>query len=725
MKGIFHKISQVTNYLLISFLAIFHQIASADTDWPQELSGENGSIVVYQPQPEKLAGNTLTARAAMAIELKGKDPIYGVFWFTSIIETDRSANTVTIKDIKVLKVGWPDSKESGEEQFTVFVEKKLKNSSFTASLSKLTASLATSEYVKRSLENIKNDPPVIIFKDKLTVLLNYDGNPIFKAIENSNYQRAMNTPFAVVKASNSKYFLTSGNFWYQASNALGPWVVTQQPPADLVAMMPKSDDDNNDKQVVTVAPAIVSAVKATELVVSSGKAEWVSLVGGKLLYVKNTETPWLRELSSGDMYLLLSGRWFKSKSEQGPWAFLRADKLPKSFQDIPPESEIGGLRSSVAGTEEADQAVLDAQIPQTAAINRNEAKLTVSYHGKPDFKNISGTDVAYAINTAAQVLKIKGVYYAVDNGVWFTADNADGPWQVADTIPKDEIALIPPSSPVYNTTYVTIYDSTPDVVYVGYTPGYMWSYSYYGVPIYGTGWYYPPYMGGWYYPRPPTWGMHAGYNPWTGWSYGVSWGSPFFRVGVSWGGGYGGYYRPCCGGWYGGGYRGGYHRTTININGNINIGNTVNVGNRAQVRNNINNSRSRENIYSRPENKARNTKQNLANNNLNRAKNRPNRANNVFADKNGQVVRRDGNKWQKRSNNDWKNIPQQRSRNNLPSTINKPSMQRPQQKPQQRPTTRPQQRPTFDHGGMNRDLRARKMGGSHRQMPTRSHGRKR
>ena len=38
------------------------------------------------------------------------------------------------------------------------------------------------------------------------------------------------------------------------------------------------------------------------------------------------------------------------------------------------------------------------------------------------------------------------------------------------------IYTIPPSSPVYYVTYVRIYGSTPDVVYIGYTPGYLGSY---------------------------------------------------------------------------------------------------------------------------------------------------------------------------------------------------------------------------------------------------------
>ena len=76
----------------------------------------------------------------------------------------------------------------------------------------------------------------------------------------------------------------------------------------------------------------------------------------------------LRDLPTGNMYLLLSGRWFRSKSEDGPWTFVRADELPPAFAEIPPASDLGGLRTSVAGTPEAEEAVLDAHIPQTAAI---------------------------------------------------------------------------------------------------------------------------------------------------------------------------------------------------------------------------------------------------------------------------------------------------------------------------------------------------------------------
>jgi hypothetical protein len=40
----------------------------------------------------------------------------------------------------------------------------------------------------------------------------------------------------------------------------------------------------------------------------------------------------------------------------------------------------------------------------------------------------------------------------------------------------DDVESIPASNPHYNVKYVHVYDSTPDVVYVGYTPGYYGSY---------------------------------------------------------------------------------------------------------------------------------------------------------------------------------------------------------------------------------------------------------
>jgi len=351
--------------------------------------------------------------------------------------------------------------------------------------------------------------------------------------------------------------------------------------------------------------------------------------------------------------------------------------------------------------------VHDAAIPQTAAIKRSEATLTVEYDGQPKFEKIKGTDVSYAVNTGAQVLEIDGRYYAADNGVWFTSAAANGPWVVADSVPEEKIAEIPPSAPVYNTTHVHIYESTPDIVYVGYTPGYLWSFPYYGVPVYGTGWRYPPYYGRWYYPRPPTWGFNVGYNPWTGWSFGLSWSNGFFSFGISWGGGYGGHYRPwgCCGGWYGGGHRG---PVVINT-GDINIGNSINIGNRAEINNRIGNNtqinnrvqNSRQNIYNKPENRARNADKAAVTRDLKQARAATGRPNNVYADRSGQVAKRDGQNWQTREGGQWQTAAEQRP---AAKPAARPATQT------STPATRPASRPKLDTRDLNRSHQARQTG---------------
>ncbi len=642
----------------------------ADIDWPQEVIADEGKIIVYQPQPEKLEGNQLFGRSAMSLELKKQaDPVFGVFWFKARVDTDHDSGTATIHSFEVTRVRWPDSKDAGEQRLTRIIENAIPKTGFEISLERLSASLASAEQEEKSLADLKNDPPVIIFQQKLAVLLFFDGEPRFAEIENSHYQRAVNTPFLVVRDKNNKQvYLSNGDNWYSANDPLGPWKLVKSVPTDLVKSLPRSADGSRLFNISSdeFGPEIVVAKKPTELIVSDGKPSWETLPNGDLLYVRNTETPWLRDLAGGNMYLLLSGRWFRAKTTAGPWTFVRADELPESFAEIPPASDIGGVRTSVAGTPEAEEAILDAQIPQTAAINRSEASLIVEYDGHPEFEKIPGTDVSYAINTGVQVLRIYEKFYAVDNGVWFVSSSATGPWQVADEIPDEAIAKIPPSAPVYNTRYVYVYDSTPTVVYVGYTPGYLWSYTYYGVPVYGSGWYYPPYVGPIYYPRPWTWGLAVGYNPWTGWNYGLTWSYGFIAIGYT----FGHHHHHHHGhGWYGGGYRRpvSIYNGRINV-GDTNIGNNISAGNRKKINQQLaqrpriqKNQINKDNLYKRRENVSRTADRKKPQQNFQKSqvstKRANKRANDVFADKNGNVVRRTDNSWQTREQSQWKNNP--------------------------------------------------------------------
>ncbi|HEY8734267.1 MAG TPA: hypothetical protein VIL90_06850, partial [Puia sp.] len=246
----------------------------------------------------------------------------------------------------------------------------------------------------------------------------------------------------------------------------------------------------------------------------------------------------------------------------------------------------------VAGTDAAKDAVMDAEIPQTAKVDRNTATTTVTYDGRPKFTDIDGTNLQYAVNTSSTVLRNggDGRFYVVDNGVWFVSDNATGPFTVSTVRPVD-VDLIPPSYPVYNAKYVNIYDVDPDYVYTGYTPGYLNSFVYGPTVVYGTGFYYSPWFGSYYYPRPWSWGFNFGYTPYFGWGYGWGYDPGWFSLGFGYGfgNGYGygydgcgwwgpSFYHPACwGGWYGGSRPYGFYGSNFYVHNNIHVNYANNV----------------------------------------------------------------------------------------------------------------------------------------------------
>ena len=306
---------------------------------------------------------------------------------------------------------------------------------------------------------------------------------------------------------------------------------------------------------------ILVSTEPAELIVTDGPPRFAPEAGGELLIVTNTESDMLVEVETQRTFVLLSGRWFAAAGATEPWTFVASNELPESFADIDPDGDWGYLLTWVAGTEMAQEAVLDSYVPQTAAIKR-DATIEVSFDGEPKFEPIEETSLYYAVNTQSQVIQAGDRYFAVEEAVWYVADDPSGPWRVATEVPE-EVQAIPASSPVYNVKYVEVFDSTPEVVYVGYYPGYLHSYHYHGSLVYGTGWWYRPWWGPYrFYPRHRTWGFHVRWNPWWGWSAGFSWSSGRWTFGIGtggWGWSWGwsrGWWGPA--GWHG--YRRGYHR---------------------------------------------------------------------------------------------------------------------------------------------------------------------
>ena len=103
-----------------------------------------------------------------------------------------------------------------------------------------------------------------------------------------------------------------------------------------------------------------------------------------------------------EYYVLVSGRWFRARSFDGPWENVSNAALPSDFAKIPESHPKGTALVSVAGTPQAREAVLANTIPQTATVTRSAATLSPRYDGEPQFKLIAGTPLQYAVNSPTQ-----------------------------------------------------------------------------------------------------------------------------------------------------------------------------------------------------------------------------------------------------------------------------------------------------------------------------------
>ncbi|MDP9174585.1 MAG: hypothetical protein M3O30_12065 [Planctomycetota bacterium] len=512
----------------------------AVTYWPVALDAADGHIEVYQPQPEAMKGDTLTARAAASLlRPSASPPVFGTAWFTAHVITDRDTRTATLSGLTINDVRLPGATATEQQDFASAIRRQLSTMEVTFPLDQLMTSLDTAQQEHTEAAHIETSPPRIIFSTTPATVISVNGPPRLLSVDGqSGVSRVANTPFILLFDNTSRrYYLKAGARWVTALDLPGPWLdTTNIPPAigaageelAILATQPSAP------KAVELAPAaadakIIVATDPTELIVTTGDPQFTPLSGGSLLYASNTASDLFLDQADHRYYLVLSGRWYAAAGFQEPWQYVASDRLPPEFAQIPADSPKADVLSFVAETTEAREAVLDAGIPQTATIRRDAgADLTVAYDGEPKFQNVpESPGVSYALNTPEEVLRVNGQYYCCHQAAWYWSDTPTGPWTVSATVPP-AIYTLPPSCPDYNVTFVYVYDYYPDYVTCGYLPGYNGTFVYGSTIVYGTGYDYPGWYGTAYFPPACTWGFAAYYDP-----FACDWG---FDVGLYWGG---------------------------------------------------------------------------------------------------------------------------------------------------------------------------------------------
>jgi hypothetical protein len=499
--------------------------SASDSSWPREKYSNGTRLIIYQPQVDDWKDfQDLSWRMAISLTPKGGKTVVGVVEMKgTTTNIDNVAKLVTISNPEVTGSYFPGldkaAAERMEQLFKTFVP-----ANFSISLHNLIASTPKKEAPAGA--QLNNEPPQIFVGYKPSILLSVNGEPVLSEVPNTNLKFIVNTQWPLFfDEGNSTYYLAVGQHWLAANKLEGQWSPTKKLPPDL-SKVPEDKQWSALKKFIPpsaksggVTPNVFYSNKPAEVILFDGQPAYAKIPDTQLEYATNTNSVVFVFMPKQQFYYLTAGRWFSAPDLQGPWTYATPD-LPADFAKIPLSSPASAILATVPGTEEAQDAVLLAQVPTTITVNQKEAaaKVKVDYAGDPKFEPIKGTSMAYATNTADKVIKVGDVYYLCLQGVWFISPNPAGPWTTCTSVPQ-EIYTIPSSSPVYNVTYVTQAANPDGTVTANYTAGYLGTFilgaAAGAILADGSGYWWPPYCyGGYYYPYPGTYcgAYYGGYG---------------------------------------------------------------------------------------------------------------------------------------------------------------------------------------------------------------------
>jgi hypothetical protein len=495
--------------------------------WPRQVKLGGATAIVYQPQVNSWQNNTLEFRAVVAVKPAGStQEVFGTIWATARTEVDRVARMVTLHDLILTKSDFPTLADKGASYMRA-LQGLASSSVRTIALDRLEASLAASGTVRPAGVEVNNDPPRVIVSESPAILVPIDGPPVQQPVLGTRFERIINTRALILREQGSNtYYLHVYDGWLYAGAVTGPWYqpMVFPPGIEQVAqnLARTGMIDLLDGEGATPKPSLARGIPTiyvsetpTELIVFRGPPAFIPIAGTALQWAANTTADVIFNTGGNDYYVLLSGRWYRAPALTAPWMYVASTGLPPDFRRIPVGSPAGVVLASVAGTPQAQEAVIANSIPQTATIPRvNGPTFTPSFDGPPQLRPIAGTPLYYVANSATPIINVSvNLYYALRAGIWFSATSLGGPWFVAASVPAI-IYTIPPTSPLYYVTYVHVYGSTAQVVRRVH-PGVSRHGGHPGrVVVYGTGYAYPTWVGTvWYPPRPPTDDGPAGLQP--------------------------------------------------------------------------------------------------------------------------------------------------------------------------------------------------------------------
>src|SRR5215813_4611577 len=375
---------------------------ASDPGWPRGFSlPSEAQVVMYQPQVASWEDRKhILALAAVSYVAKDeKKPVLGTVKLEADTLVATEQRLVKFSNLKITEANFQTLSKDQTREIVTELEKNIPDEDRIISLDRVLVQVDKSQIIPKNVEGLKSDPPKIFLTTTPAILVNFDGEPIWSPIKDNELKFAVNTNWDVFQHQpTSVYYLRNENIWLRAVDLKGPWTPAGKLP-DSFSKLPADDNWKDVRENLPGAkpahvPTVYVSTEPAELISIEGAPKYVPVPGTSLQWISNSESDLFRVGTDGAVYYLVAGRWFRAPNLNGHWVFATPN-LPEDFKRISLEHPRSRVLASVPGTDQAAEAVLLAQVPQIARVNKKEIKAPeVIYQGEPQFEAIPGTQLS-------------------------------------------------------------------------------------------------------------------------------------------------------------------------------------------------------------------------------------------------------------------------------------------------------------------------------------------
>ena len=315
--------------LPITFAGWFQQPAAgqtpsspvaADRGWPRGYAlPSEAQIVLYQPQIASWENQKhLVAFAALSHITKGEQkPALGTIKFETDTEVSVEQRLVKFSKIKIVETNFQTLSKEQTQEIVTELEKNIPEQDRIITLDRVLAYIDKSTINPKNVDGLKSDPPRIFLTQTPSILVNFDGQPIWSPIKDNELKFAVNTNWDIFQhAPTGLYYLRYDSVWLRATDLQGYWSNAGKLPDSFN----KIPNDDNWKDVhanlpgtkAKQLPKVYVTTDPTELIVIEGEPKYVPVPNTGLLWISNSENDLFRLGKDGPLFYLVAGRWFQA-----------------------------------------------------------------------------------------------------------------------------------------------------------------------------------------------------------------------------------------------------------------------------------------------------------------------------------------------------------------------------------------------------------------------------